>query len=84
MIGWYRGEAKAIGIAGSAVWNPKWDIQDGTAMPEVSPNRGAVLCQGESGSGASLGAAIAKSDRTFRRPCDGNGVQRRLLCAERE
>ena len=53
-------------------------------MPEVSPEGGAVLCQGESGSGASLGAAIAKSDRTFRRPCDGNGVQRRLLCAEQE
>ena len=60
------------------------EAQDGIAMPEVSPNWGAVLCQGESGSGASLGAAIAKSDRTFRRPCDGNGVQRRLLCAERE
>ena len=53
-------------------------------MPEVSPDWGAVLCQGESGSGASLGAAIAKSDRTFRRPCGGIGVQRRLLCAERE
>ena len=26
------------------------------------------LYQGESGSGASLGATIAKSDRTFRRP----------------
>ena len=50
--------------------------------PGSSPRAG--LCQGESGSGASLGAAIAKSDRTFRRPCDGNGVQRRLLCAERE
>ena len=48
-------------------------IHFGIAMPEVSPNGGADLCQGESGSGASLGAAIAKSDRTLRRPCDGNG-----------
>ena len=55
-------------------------IHFGIAMPEVSPNRrrrslgqtpGTGLCQGESGSGASLGAAIAKSDRTFRRPCGG-------------
>jgi hypothetical protein len=50
--------------------------------PGSSPRAG--LCQGESGSGASLGAAIAKSDRTLRRPCDGYGVQRRLLCAEQE
>src|SRR6185436_13681701 len=35
-----------------------------TVTPEVSPDGGAVLCQGESGSGASLGATIAKSDRT--------------------
>src|SRR5271166_4716404 len=74
LIGWYRGEAKAIGIDGSV----------GTAMPEGSPGGGAGLCQGESGSGASLGAATAKSDRTLRRPCGGCGVQRRLLCAEQE
>jgi hypothetical protein len=30
-----------------------------TVTPEVSPDGGADLCQGESGSGASLGAAIA-------------------------
>ena len=52
--------------------------------PVLGSRPGMDLCQGESGSGASLGAAIAKSDRTFRRPCEGNGVQRRLLCAERE
>ena len=52
--------------------------------PVPGRNSRTGLCQGESGSGASLGAAIAKSDRTFRRPCDGYGVQRRLLCAERE
>jgi hypothetical protein len=52
--------------------------------PVPGRNSRTGLCQGESGSGASLGAAIAKSDRTLRRPCDGNGVQRRLLCAEQE
>ena len=45
----YRGEAKAISIDGSYR----------TAMPEVSPGGGTGLCQGESGSGASLDAAIA-------------------------
>jgi hypothetical protein len=52
-----RRSESAIGIDGSYR----------TVMPEVSPDGGAVLCQGESGSGASLGAAIAKSDRTLRR-----------------
>jgi hypothetical protein len=64
-----------------------------TLMPEVSPVGGAGLdlCHGESGSGASLGAPIAglgsnprlKSDRCFGTRQWG-GVQRRLLCAERE
>ena len=36
-------------------------VSFGTATPEVSPDDGGTLglCQGESGSGASLGAAIA-------------------------
>jgi hypothetical protein len=68
-------------------------------MPEVSPDRrqrpwgdpgmilgsslGTGLCQGESGSGASLDASVAMSDRCFGTTQRG-GVQRRLLCAERE
>ena len=34
----------------------------------MSPNGGADLCKCESGSGASLGATIVKSDRMFRHP----------------
>src|SRR5579863_5120784 len=40
-------------------------------MPEVSPNGGTVLCYGESGSGASLGASIVLSDRMLRHPAMG-------------
>jgi len=62
-------------------------VLSGTAMPEVSPGGGAVLCQGESGSGASLGAAIASLQSLTRRYmafARWHGVQRRLLCAEQE
>ena len=37
-------------------------------MPEVSPDGGAVLCQGESGSGASLDVPARVSDRMLRHP----------------
>jgi hypothetical protein len=60
-------------------------------VPGFAPRHG--LCQGESGSGASLGASIAFPG--FRSPgrslteclrvfSGGVSVQRRLLCAERE
>ncbi len=55
----------------------------GTATPEVSPIGGIGLCQGESGSGASLGAAIASLTGCFGIQ-RWYGVQRRLLCAEQE
>ena len=41
-------------------------------MPEVSPEGGAVLCQGESGSGASLGASIACLTERFAAFSDGS------------
>jgi hypothetical protein len=82
LVGRYRGEAKAIGVDGSLELRRRRCLQMEAPAPGSSPRAG--LCQGESGSGASLGAAIAKSDRTLRRPCDGYGVQRRLLCAEQE
>ena len=61
--------------------------------PRVSPR--ADLCQGESGSGASLGAIIVMSDRTFAEfpsnEFDGVGAfsddatfRGELLCAEQE
>jgi hypothetical protein len=37
----------------------------------LGSSRGMDLCQGESGSGASLGASIAKSDRMLRHPAMG-------------
>ena len=91
LIGWYRGEAKAIGVDGSKKNCDAGGVSEGRCRPSgdhriKSGDDGlrAGLCQGESGSGASLGAATAKSDRTLRRPCGGYGVQRRLLCAEQE
>ena len=70
LSGEYRGEAKAIGIDDSlrnrdAGGVSKWRRRS------LGQTSGTGLCQGESGSGASLGAAIAKSDRTFQRPCGG-------------
>jgi len=66
----YRGEAKEFGIDGS-VWNcdavgascwrraPR--VITGCKSGDVGPRAG--LCQGESGSGASLGVPARKSDR---------------------
>jgi hypothetical protein len=70
LSGEYRGEAKAIGIDDSlrnhdAGGVSKWRRRS------LGQTSGTGLCQGKSGSGAFLGAAIAKSDRTFQRPCGG-------------
>ena len=51
--------------------------------PVLGSHPGADLCQGESGSGASLGAAIASLTERLGVPAM-ESVQRRLLCAERE
>jgi hypothetical protein len=66
LVGRCRGEAKETGIDGSAP-----EIQDGTAMPLASPVGGVDLCQGESGSGASLGVPARVSDRMC---CSFDGV----------
>ena len=68
----YRGEAKETGIDGSAPGNPGWNcdavgVSGWRRRPWVEPEGG--LCQGESGSGASLGAIIASLTERF-------GVQR--------
>jgi hypothetical protein len=50
---------------------PALMVLHGTAMPLVSPVGGVVLCQGESGSGASLGVPARMSDRMC---CPFDGV----------
>ena len=88
----YRGEAKIIGVCGfcrkrDAGGVSKWRHGFSDQV------RGHGLCQGESGSGASLGASIAflgshspgiSLTECLRVFSDGVSVQRRLLCAERE
>ena len=71
MSGLYRREAKAIGIVGS-VWN--CDAVGVSGWGHVD------LCQGESGSGASLGAAIAMSDRTLCAFRDGVVFRDAVVC----
>ena len=58
MFGWYRGEAKVIGIDGSVPEKSGWNC-DAVGVSDWD----ADLCQGESGSGASLGVPARMSDR---------------------
>jgi hypothetical protein len=74
--GGYRGEAKAIGVDGFNVkLRRRRCLQIGGAgsrgdhrIWSGDDDPGVDLCKCESGSGASLGATIVKSDRMFRHP----------------
>jgi len=48
--------------------------------PVLGSSPGMDLCQGESGSGASLGATIAKSDRMFRHPAVVRCSEATVVC----
>jgi hypothetical protein len=91
----YRGEATVIGI-----WPFHFGISNAGGVSNwwhrsSGPSSRTDLCQGESGSGASLGAIIVMSDRTLAgspsNEFDGAGVfsdgttfRGELLCAEQE